>query len=146
MTDATTAATAAVTAVQTADWRRRVFAMYATVRRMAATDTAEAHAHWISCRNELISSHPASPLLDEDRAQFTGLPVVAYDPDWRFELPIVPPAEPKRMDVETGTDGVVPFELLGTVRVPLAGSLDVWRLASYGGGLFVPVKDALAGR
>ena len=146
MTDATTAATAAVTAVQTADWRRRVFAMYATVRRMAATDPAEAHAHWISCRNELISSHPASPLLDEDRAQFTGLPVVAYDPDWRFELPIVPAAEPKRMDVETGTDGVVPFELLGTVRVPLAGSLDVWRLASYGGGLFVPVKDALAGR
>ena len=146
MTDATTAATAAVTAVQTADWRRRVFAMYATVRRMAATDPAEAHAHWISCRNELFSSHPASPLLDEDRAQFTGLPVVADYPDWRFELPIVPAAEPKRMDVETGTDGVVPFELLGTVRVPLAGSLDVWRLASYGGGLFVPVKDALAGR
>jgi uncharacterized protein (DUF1684 family) len=50
------------------------------------------------------------------------------------------------MDVETGTDGVVPFELLGTVRIPLAGTLDVWRLASYGGGLFVPVKDALAGR
>ena len=26
------------------------------------------------------------------------------------------------------------------------GSLDVWRLASYGGGLFVPVKDASAGQ
>jgi hypothetical protein len=50
------------------------------------------------------------------------------------------------MEVETGTDGVVPFQLLGTVRVPLAGTLEVWRLASYGGGLFVPVKDALAGR
>ncbi|AGW40600.1 hypothetical protein O159_03880 [Leifsonia xyli subsp. cynodontis DSM 46306] len=49
------------------------------------------------------------------------------------------------MTVETGTDGVVPFHLLGTVRVPLAGTLEVWRLASYGGGLFVPVKDALAG-
>ncbi|WP_348788725.1 DUF1684 domain-containing protein [Leifsonia sp. NPDC080035] len=146
MTDATTASTRSVTAVQTADWRRRVFALYATVRRMAATDPAEAHAHWISCRNDLFSSHPASPLLDEDRAQFAGLPVVAYDPDWRFELTIVPATESRRMDVETGTDGVVPFELLGTVRVPLAGSLDVWRLASYGGGLFVPVKDALAGR
>ena len=32
------------------------------------------------------------------------------------------------------------------MRIPLAGTLDVWRLASYGGGLFVPVKDALAGR
>ena len=136
----------AVTAVQTADWRRRVFALYASVRRLAAHDPAEAHAHWTSCRNDLFSSHPASPLLPEDLEGFTGLPVTRYDPDWRFELPIHPAAEAVRMDVETGTDGVVPFELLGTVRVPLAGTLDVWRLSSYGGGLFVPVKDALAGR
>ncbi|MGO4592848.1 DUF1684 domain-containing protein [Leifsonia sp. 2TAF2] len=136
----------AVTAVQTADWRRRVFALYASVRRLAAHDPAEAHAHWVSCRNDLFSSHPASPLLPEDRERFTGLPVSSYDPEWRFELPIHPAAEAVRMDVETGTDGVVPFELLGTVRIPFAGSLDVWRLSSYGGGLFVPVKDALAGR
>jgi uncharacterized protein (DUF1684 family) len=136
----------AATAVQTADWRRSVFALYSSVRRIAASDPAAAHAHWISCRNDLISSHPASPLMDEDRERFTGLPVSPYDPDWRFELPIHPATEAVRMDVETGTDGVVPFELLGTVRVPLAGSLDVWRLSSYGGGLFVPVKDALAGR
>ncbi|MFE4950995.1 DUF1684 domain-containing protein [Leifsonia sp. NPDC056665] len=136
----------AATAVQTADWRRSVFALYASVRRIAASDPAAAHAHWISCRNDLFSSHPASPLLDEDRDRFTGLPVSPYDPDWRFELPIHPAEEATRMDVETGTDGVVPFVLLGTVRVPLAGSLDVWKLSSYGGGLFVPVKDALAGR
>ncbi len=136
----------AVTAVQTADWRRSVFALYASARRIAASDPAAAHAHWISCRNELFSSHPASPLLDADRDRFTGLPVSPYDPDWRFELPVHAPTEPKRMDVETGTDGVVPFELLGTVRVPFAGTLDVWRLASYGGGLFLPVKDALAGK
>ncbi|UAJ78782.1 DUF1684 domain-containing protein [Leifsonia sp. ZF2019] len=140
------AASPAVTALQTADWRRRVFALYASVRRMAASDAAAAHAHWISCRDELFSSHPASPLLPEDRARFTGLPVTSYDPEWRFELPIHAPSEPRRMDVETGTDGVVPFELLGTVRVPLSGTLDVWRLSSYGGGIFVPVKDALAGR
>ena len=136
----------AATAVQTADWRRSVFGLYSSVRRIAASDAAAAHAHWISCRNELFSSHPASPLLDEDRDRFTGLPVAPYDPDWRFELPVHPAAEATRMDVETGTDGVVPFELLGTVRVPLAGTLDVWRLSSYGGGLFVPVKDALAGK
>lgn len=146
MTIETPQAARAVTAVQTADWRRRVFGMYASVRRMAATDPATAHAHWISCRNDLFSSHPATPLLPEDRDTFTGLPVVAYDPDWRYELPIIPAAEARRMDVETGTDGVVPFELLGAVHVPFVGSLDVWRLASYGGGIFVPVKDALAGK
>ncbi|GAB3574022.1 DUF1684 domain-containing protein [Leifsonia lichenia] len=146
MTIETPQAARAVTAVQTADWRRRVFGMYASVRRMAATDPATAHAHWISCRNDLFSSHPATPLLPEDRDTFTGLPVVAYDPDWRYELPIIPATDARRMDVETGTDGVVPFELLGAVHVPFVGSLDVWRLASYGGGIFVPVKDALAGK
>jgi uncharacterized protein (DUF1684 family) len=40
---------------------------------------------------------------------------------------------------------VVPFELIGIADIPGVGSLDVWRLASYGGGIFVPVKDALKG-
>ena len=31
------------------------------------------------------------------------------------------------------------------MRVPYLGTLDVWRLTGYGGGLFVPVKDGLAG-
>lgn len=134
------------TAVQTADWRRSVFALYSSVRRIAASDPQAAHAHWTSCRNDLFSSHPASPLLDSDRQRFTGLPVSRYDSEWRFELPVVPAAEAVRMDVETGTDGIVPFELLGAVHVPFAGTLDVWRLTSYGGGIFVPVKDRLAGR
>jgi hypothetical protein len=50
------------------------------------------------------------------------------------------------MIVATGTDGDVPFDRIGMVDVPGVGQLDVWRLATYGGGLFVPVKDALAGR
>ena len=136
----------AVTAVQTADWRRRVFALYASVRRIAAHDPAEAHTYWVSGRNDLFSSHPASPLLDADRGRFTGLPVTPYDPEWRFELPVRPATEAVRMDVDTGTDGVVPFERVGKVEIPEVGSLDVWRLTTYGGGLFIPVRDALAGR
>ncbi|BDI23936.1 DUF1684 domain-containing protein [Herbiconiux sp. L3-i23] len=130
----------AVTALQTADWRRRIFALYDTVRVLPP---AEGHNLWVSTRNELFAAHPASPLLPEDREGFSGLPVAPYDPAWRFELPIEG-AAPERMEVETGTDGVVPFERIGLVRVPEVGSLDVWRLASYGGGVFVPVKDATA--
>ena len=52
---------------------------------------------------------------------------------------------PYRLEVPTGTDGVVPFERIGRVELGGLGGLDVWWLASYGGGLFVPVKDALAG-
>ena len=130
-------------ALAVADWRRRVFALYAAVR--AESDPRAAHALWRRTRDDLFATHPATPLLPEDRPSFAGLPVTDYDPAWRFELEIVP-GEPRRMDVETGTDGVVPFDLLGTVDIPQVGTLDVWRLASYGGGIFLPVKDALRGK
>jgi len=132
-----------MTALEVADWRRRVFALYAEVR--TATDLPAAHDSWRRGRDELFASHPSSPLLPEDRAEFTGLPVKPYDPDWRFEVALQSATE-QRMDVETGTDGIVPFERIGLVDVPGVGSLDVWRLASYGGGIFVPIKDALAGK
>lgn len=132
-----------MTALEVADWRRNVFALYAAVR--AASDPAIGHELWRTGRDRLFSAHSASPLLPDDRGVFVGLPVAAYDPAWRFELEILE-AEPQHLDIETGTDGVVPFERLGRVEVPGVGSLDVWRLTSYGGGIFLPVKDALAGR
>ncbi|WP_189671385.1 DUF1684 domain-containing protein [Promicromonospora soli] len=145
------AATSPVTtALQTADWRRRVFALYAGVRARAAEDPATAHAYWVAVRDELFATHPASPILPEDKPGFTGLSVTPYDPAWRLTAQVVPAepgpdGAPRRLDVPTGTDGVVPFELLGSVALDGLGSLDVWRLASYGGGLFVPIKDSLAG-
>jgi uncharacterized protein (DUF1684 family) len=124
------------------DWRRRVFAMYQEVR--ASPDPAAAHELWRRTRDELFATHPASPLLDELRPSFAGLPVAPYDPRWRFEVAVLE-APPARLELDTGTDGAVPFERIGVVDVPDVGTLDVWRLASYGGGLFVPVKDASAG-
>ncbi|MFL6134947.1 MAG: DUF1684 domain-containing protein [Nocardioidaceae bacterium] len=125
------------------DWRRRVFALYADVR--ATNDAAGAHELWCRTRDDLFGNHAASPLMPADRSGFGGLPVAPYDPDWRFEVKVAE-AAPARVDLATGTDGVVPFERLGVADVPGIGSLDVWRFASYGGGLFVPVKDASAGK
>ena len=131
-----------MTALEVADWRRQVFAMYAAVRE--ATDLFAAHDLWRRERDRLFATHPSSPLLPDDLAAFTGLPVRPYDPDWRFEVGLTP-ADPQRIEVDTGTDGVVPFESIGVADVPGVGPLDVWRLASYGGGIFLPVRDALAG-
>ncbi|MET0805743.1 MAG: DUF1684 domain-containing protein [Lacisediminihabitans sp.] len=132
-----------MSAFEVADWRRRVFALYAEVR--ASVDVDAGHELWRRGRDELFAEHPSTPLLPEDRAGFTGLPIEPYDPAWRFTVDVVE-AEPKRMDVETGTDGIVPFERIGIAAVPGVGTLDVWKLGSYGGGIFVPIKDALAGR
>jgi uncharacterized protein len=132
-----------VDAFDIVDWRRRVFGLYADVR--ASPDPARAHELWRRARDELFATHPASPLLPDDRDAFDGLPVPPYDERWRHEV-VVDPAEPRTIEVVSGTDGVVPFELLGVVDVPEVGRLDVWRLASYAGGVFLPVKDASAGK
>jgi hypothetical protein len=48
-------------AIEVADWRRRVFALYADVRR--AADPASGHELWRRGRDELMARHPATPLL-----------------------------------------------------------------------------------
>ena len=126
------------------DWRRRVHEIYRDVR--AASVPAAAHAHWQAARDELLATHPDTPLLPEDLAGFAGLVVAPYDPTLRFELEADPEVAPQRLEVPTGTDGIVPFDRVAVLHVPGVGDLDVWWLGSYGGGLFVPVKDALAGR
>lgn len=135
--------TAARTAVEVVDWRRRVFALYDAVRNADLPE--EAHELWRMERDDLMLHHPATPLLPEDRASFEGLPIASYDPQWRFELPILP-ADPGGFEFATGTDGIVPFQRIGRVEVPDVGALDIWRLTTYGGGLFIPVRDASAGR
>ena len=125
------------------DWRRRVAHLYAEVRR--ADDVRGAHELWRTTRDDLLAHHPDSPLTPEARAEFAGLPVAPYDEAFRFEVEVDLDVEPRRLDVETGTDGVVPFDRFGVVHLPGVGDLDVWWLASYGGGVFVPVRDATAG-
>jgi uncharacterized protein (DUF1684 family) len=137
------ASDSARTALEIADWRRRVFALYDAVR--AQDDPEDAHELWRIERDDLMARHPATPLLEPDRLLFEGLTIAPYDTAWRYELPILP-AEPGRFEFATATDGIVPFERVGLVEIPDAGTLDVWRLTTYAGGLFVPVRDALAGQ
>ena len=130
-------------ALDIVDWRRQVFALYAAIR--AEADPADGHALWQRGRDALFADHPASPLLPEDRPSFRGLTVAPYDPAWRFHVE-VQEAEPLEWHPQTGTDGVVPFERLGVVALPGVGDLDVWRLATYGGGVFLPLRDAGCGK
>jgi hypothetical protein len=144
-TDATDVpAPAVIGTLDVADWRHRVFALYEGVRATARTDVPAAHTAWIEGRDQLFREHPASPLPEEERAGFPGLPVAPYDPSWRFEVRIEP-AEEASMEVDAGSDGTVHFDRLGIVAIPDVGTLDVWLLDGYGGGLFVPFRDGLSG-
>jgi uncharacterized protein len=125
------------------DWRRRVARLYAEVR--AEPDAAAAHEHWRRARDELLRTHPESPVPQAQRASYPGAPVAPYDPALRFEVTVDTGVPHKRMEAATGTDGTVRFDRIGCAHLPGGGDLDVWWLAAYGGGLFVPVKDASAG-
>jgi uncharacterized protein (DUF1684 family) len=124
------------------DWRRQVASLYAEVR--AAHDAREGHRIWQAGRNTLLGSHPQSPVPADRRAAFTSVPVAGYDPAFRFTATVDTDVPPATMEVATGTDGVVPFDRAGIVHLDGIGDLDVWWLASYGGGIFVPVKDTRA--
>ncbi|TCC25297.1 DUF1684 domain-containing protein [Kribbella speibonae] len=131
--------TFAAPALAVADWRRQVFALYQAVR--AEPDPAAAHAHWQATRNDLLTKHPASPVPVERRDRYAGAPVAAYRPEFRFEATIDTDVKPFTWEFQSATDGVIPFSRVGVLHLPV-GDLDVWWLESYGGGLFVPVKDA----
>lgn len=94
----------------------------------------------------MFGTHPASPLDAAAKARFSGLAIAAYDPALRFESVIGDDGAGQRFEAVTGTDGTVYFERLGTVQAPGIGELALWRLATYGGGLFLPVRDGLAGK
>jgi uncharacterized protein (DUF1684 family) len=121
------------------DWRRQVATLYARVR--AEEDPRAGHALWQAGRNQLLASHVESPVPAAERAAFSGVPVAAYDPALRFVARVDPDVEPARLEMTTGTDGVVAMERAGVVHLAGVGDLDVWWLAGYGGGIFVPVKD-----
>jgi uncharacterized protein len=126
------------------DWRRRVAALYAEIR--ASADVVAAHRLWQDVRNDLLARHPQSPVPPGERPSFRGVPVAEYDPTMRFTARLDTDVAPLQMEIVTGTDGTVPCERTGTLHLPGVGDLDVWWMATYGGGVFVPVRDALAGK
>ncbi|MGE5132463.1 MAG: DUF1684 domain-containing protein [Gemmatimonadota bacterium] len=135
-----------VTALQLAGWRRETAALYARVRDEA--DPAAAHALWRAGRDRLMRSHPQSPLTAADPLRASGVPYWPYDPALRWTVPVEPAvSQPQRLGVDTGPDGVTRLEQAGwvTLPAPVGRRLALWWLGQYGGGLFLPVRDATAG-
>lgn len=125
------------------DWRRRTAALYAQVRARRDADPRGAHAHWIAERDALFAQHPQSPLDADGRAAFRGLPHFAYDPSLAFTAPVLD-APPERLAIAGSNGSEVVFARIGRVDLPI-GSLDVFWLDAYGGGIFLPFRDATAG-
>jgi uncharacterized protein (DUF1684 family) len=129
------------------DWKRRVFAAYEDVR--ASADHRAAWQRWRATRDDLFADHPQSPLPPDARRAFAGLPYFSYSPEHRVTAAVAS-ASRESYDITTsGAEGgsyrftrfaVVGFELLGQ-----RGELELFWLEGYGGGLFLPFRDATSG-
>ena len=122
--------------LQLLDWKRRVFALYAEVRAMP--DPERAWERWRDARNELLRDHQESPRPGFDRPAY-----FAYDRELRFEADVVAADHERRAIGSSGPDPVW-FTRFAVARFG-THELELYWLDAYGGGLFLPFRDATAG-
>jgi uncharacterized protein (DUF1684 family) len=141
------------------DWRRRVAALWQAWREAsAAGDPAHATAVFRAAKDALFAGHPQSPLQPQDRDTFRGLDYWPYDHAWRMVVPLERDAADLAgphgdtisgpLDLPSSGLGGIPFRRIGRVQLtgPAAGhALPVFWIDAYGGGLFLPFRDATSG-
>lgn len=140
------AADAGRVALELADWRRRVAALYAAVRD--ESDPRAGHALWRAGRDVLFREHPQSALRPGDPLRETGLPCWPYDPAYRFEVALEPvPAGARTLELPSGETGSTTLRAVGLVALPepVGATVTLWWLEQYAGGLFLPLRDGTAG-
>jgi uncharacterized protein (DUF1684 family) len=117
-----------------ADWRERVARLYLSDASLQ---------EFRRVRDELFATHPQSPIPPAARDGFAGLSYFEGSDAAIMEAPLRRAEGP--LDVDTGgPDGVVRYRRVAIADTPL-GQLTLFWIDAYGGGLFLPVRDATAG-
>jgi uncharacterized protein (DUF1684 family) len=127
------------------DWKRRISKLYEEVR--ASSDPLRAWEHWRATRDDMFKNHPRSPIPQDERSGFEGLPVYEYRPDLRL-LGEVEAQDPQRYDIATSGENPYSFTRFGTVHVTIEdrpAALELYWLDGYGGGIFLPFRDGTSG-
>ncbi len=129
------------------DYRCRVAAMYRerTQALMAGEDPEAVLQRFRQARNELFASHPQSALDEEQRRHFQGLSYFPYNPNMRFIVDVDTSMEPTSQTVVMNATESMTMTTVGRVHFVVEGqpvSLSIYWLEVYGGGLFLPFRDA----
>ena len=104
----------------------------------AADDPEQGWRRWRAVRDELFRDHPQSP-----SPGYTGLDYFPYDPALRV-LAEVEPAEEELREIAGSAGSLTTFRRFGRVSLPF-GTLELYWLEGYGGGVFLPFADGTAG-
>ncbi len=132
--------------VELLDWRRRVAELFAELRRRPAD--AQTLAWFRTEKNALFREHPQSPIPAEERAEFAGLVYWPFDPDVRVTASFAAEEHPPPPGAMVRDANEVAFTRIGRLDFELFGqsfTLPAFWIEGYGGGLFVPFKDATSG-
>lgn len=125
------------------DWRRRVGDLY-------RTSGPDAVREFRSGRDALLRQHPQSPIPPGERAGFDGISYFPPDPSFRVTGRLTPPESDDEIVIETGgPDGEIRYRRAGVLSLRLKDvdcRLTVLSLVAYGGGLFLPFRDATSGK
>lgn len=127
------------------DWRLRVARMYAERDEAlrAGGDERAVLERFRARKDQLFATHPQSPLSVSDRQSFAGLAYFPYAKELRVEADLTPADEGSPVETTGGEE--MPMRLAAHVEFRANGSvarLPVYWIDVYGGGLFLPFRDA----
>lgn len=134
--------------LELSDYRRRMNDLYASVRSLQA-DPRRAWDLWRAGRDELFAHHPQSPLTSTQRSAFLGLDYYAYNPDLRVRATVDENVRDGELEVPLEDDGLMRLARIGRLEFELesrVSHLVLFWITGYGGGLFLPFRDASNGR
>ena len=129
------------------DYRQRVGNLYRARNSsvMASEDDEFTWQRFRQGREELFATHPQSALDAEQRRTFTGLRYFPYNPAMRFPVDVVPNEEDTRQTITMNASETMTMVTVGQVHFSVDGepaTLSLYWLDIYGGGLFLPFRDA----
>ncbi len=133
------------------DYRRRVARIYqereAALR--AGEDEQAIWGRWRAGRDALFARHPQSALSLEQRQSFSGLHYFPYNPALRLEAILEPETVEEEQTLEASGAHAMRFLRAGRVSFTIDATplhLMVYWIDVYGGGLFLPFRDATCGQ
>jgi uncharacterized protein (DUF1684 family) len=132
-----------------AHWRHSVAEIYAAVRLTSEEEPTEAWNLFRARRDRLFQSHEQSPLTPAQREGFSGLHYYPYDPTWRVQGTLDRNVDQEVFSVELPAEGALRLTRVAQVHFPAGdqeATLAVFWIAGYGGGLFLPFRDAACGQ
>jgi hypothetical protein len=137
-----------VDALELTEFRRAVAALYRHAREESVADPEGAWLRWRGERDDLFARHPQSPVPEALRRSFGGMAFHPYDHRWRLEVGVEPFDDTSAVEVPHSGGRASEWRPIG--RVPFVGPagggvLTLLWLTTYGGGVFLPFRDATNG-